>query len=404
MDFWLLTHEWSDFAIRWLHVITAIAWIGSSFYFVHLDLSLQNHGALPEGAGGDAWQVHGGGFYHMIKYFVAPPHMPEDLTWFKWESYATFLSGFALLIVHYYANPDLYLIDKTVLALTNVQAIGISLACLVAGWLVYDGLCRSKLDARDSVLLAVFFAMLVIAEYGLTLVFGGRGAFLQLGAIMGTVMSANVAMVIIPNQKKVVASLLAGEKPDPMLGKIAKQRSLHNNYLTLPVLFLMLSHHYPLAFATRYNFIIAGLVLIMGGVIRHFFNARHARKPTPWWTWAVASVCALTIVALSWFGSYGSYAQTGAVDAASKPIAFAQVEAVVTARCSMCHAKAPVWDSIGSPPQGVMLDTPTQTQLHKHDIALQAVYTHAMPPGGNLTEISDDERAVLAHWVARSEP
>ncbi|MEM7637243.1 MAG: urate hydroxylase PuuD, partial [Pseudomonadota bacterium] len=256
--------EWLSFAARWLHVITAIAWIGSSFYFIALDLGLRKAPGMPAGAHGEEWQVHGGGFYHIQKYLVAPDRLPEHLTWFKWESYATWLSGFALMCIVYYVGADLYLIDQSVMELSSVQAIGISLASIVFGWLVYDGLCRSPLGRSSTGLMIVLFAILVAMSWGYTQVFSGRAAMLHLGAFTATIMTANVFAIIIPNQKKVVEVLKAGGTPDPKYGVIAKQRSTHNNYLTLPVIFLMLSNHYPLAFATPYNWLIAALVFLMG--------------------------------------------------------------------------------------------------------------------------------------------
>jgi uncharacterized membrane protein len=238
--------DWLAFAVRWLHVITAIAWIGSSFYFVALDLGLRQRPGLPAGAFGEEWQVHGGGFYHIQKYLVAPAEMPEHLTWFKWESYMTWLSGFAMLAIVYYAGADLFLIDPNVLDVSVPVGIALSLACLASGWIVYDLLCRWLIGKADTGLMILLYVILVFMAWGLTHLFTGRAAFLHLGAITATIMSANVFMVIIPNQKIVVADLIAGRKPDPKYGKIAKQRSLHNNYLTLPVLFLMLSNHYPL--------------------------------------------------------------------------------------------------------------------------------------------------------------
>ncbi len=342
--------EWANFLIRWVHVITGIAWIGSSFYFVHLDLSLKKHAGLPQGAGGDAWQVHGGGFYHMIKYGVAPAHLPAELTWFKWEAYSTFLSGFFMLGVLYYTHADLYLIDRGVLDLAPWQAVAISLATLVAGWLIYDALYRTPLAENDVVLGATVFVFLVAVAFGLTKLFGGRGAFIQLGAIIGTVMVGNVAMNIIPNQRKVVAALIAGQTPDPAYGKSAKQRSLHNNYLTLPVIFLMVSNHYPLAFASRWNWVIAAIVIVIGALIRHFYNSRHAGNGSPWWTWAAAALGGLCIIYLSTAGPVGGQASAGS------PVRFAAVEEIVTSRCSMCHAGEPVWEGLATAPKGVRLE------------------------------------------------
>ncbi|HCP18941.1 MAG TPA: cysteine desulfurase, partial [Alphaproteobacteria bacterium] len=278
--------SWVEFAVRWLHVITAIAWIGSSFYFIALDLGLRKSPHLPEKAHGEEWQVHGGGFYHIQKYLVAPDHLPEHLTWFKWESYATWLSGFALLAIVYYGGAELYLIDENKMALSVPQAVIISLLSMALVWIGYSGLCRSSLAANPTLLMIILYVMLVALSWGFHQIFTGRAAFIHLGAITATIMSANVFMVIIPNQKIVVADLKAGRTPDAKYGQIAKLRSTHNNYLTLPVIFLMLSGHYPLAFATEYSWLIASLVFLMGVTIRHYFNSRHARAGNPNWTWA----------------------------------------------------------------------------------------------------------------------
>jgi uncharacterized membrane protein len=388
--------EWLSLAVRWLHVIAGIAWIGSSFYFVHLDLSLKQRPGLPEGAGGEAWQVHGGGFYNMVKYLVAPARMPEDLTWFKWEAYATWLSGMGLLIIVYYFGAQLYLIDVSVLDLPVWGAVLISVAGLALGWVVYDQLCKSKLGDNDTVLFAALFVFLVVLAFAYTFVFSGRGAFMQMGALVGTIMVANVAMVIIPKQRVVVADLIAGRKPDPKLGAVAKQRSLHNNYLTLPVIFVMIANHYPLAFATRWNWLIFGIVLVIGAVIRHFYNSRHKGLPSPWWTWGVAVAGIVAIMVLSAAGPGGS---EEAAAAPAEPVTFAQAEEVVLGRCSMCHTAEPMWEGVPVAPKGVMLDTPERILLHAHEIGLQTVHTHAMPPG-NITEITLEERQVLAAWLA----
>jgi uncharacterized membrane protein len=396
---------WIDFSLRWLHVIAGIAWIGSSFYFVHLDSSIKHRGGLPAGAGGEAWQVHGGGFYHMIKYLVAPERMPDDLTWFKWEAYTTWLSGFALMIIIYYFSAELYLIDNHVLPLPVWGAVAISVVGLIVGWGVYDGLCRSPLGNNDTALAAVGFVFLVALAWGFTLIFSGRGAYMQMGAVIGTIMAANVLMVIIPNQKKVVADLIAGRTPDPKLGEQAKQRSLHNNYLTLPVLFIMISNHYPLSFASRWNWLILALVLVVGAVIRHFYNERHAGRPNPWWTWAVAGVGMLLIV---WLSTAPPPAEAGDQNAAAASATRAQVDVteidnIVLSRCSMCHAEQPLWEGMAAPPKGVMLDTPERIRQHAGPIYMQAVLTHAMPPG-NITEIEPAERAMLGAWYDAGAP
>ncbi|MBV9114806.1 MAG: urate hydroxylase PuuD [Hyphomicrobiales bacterium] len=399
--------DWANFAIRWLHVITAIAWIGESFYFIALDLGLRRPPSLPEGLSGEAWQVHGGGFYHLQKYNVAPAAMPEELHWFKWESYWTWISGFALLCVLYYADPELYLIDRHVLDLPGWGAIAIGVGVLVGGWAVYDGLCRSPL-ARDERLLSIaVFIFLVALAYGLTFVFSGRGAFIHVGAVIGTMMTGSVAMVIIPNQRKVVAALKSGEKPDPRLGQEAKTRSTHNNYLTLPVLFLMLSNHYPLAFSSRWNFIIIGLVIVMGVAIRHFFNTMHAQGVKLWWSWVVAAIAFILAAWLSTFpDARRDLAESGPAPAklaaaVSRPD-FAQVRDIIIGRCSLCHSQEPVREGLAAPPKGVRLDTDEEIASHARDIYLQAGIGRAMPPG-NLTEITGEERAKLAQWAMASE-
>ncbi|MDJ1158523.1 urate hydroxylase PuuD [Chelatococcus sp. SYSU_G07232] len=388
--------EWGSLILRWIHVITAIAWIGSSFYFIHLDLSLKKTPSLAEGVGGEAWQVHGGGFYRMQKYTVAPPELPHDLTWFKWESYSTWISGFFLLGWIYYAQPDLYLVDPVVRALSPSAAAGIGIGSLIFGWLIYDGLCRSPLGRNDAALAAVGFAFLVAAAYGFTLVFGGRGAFIHTGALIATMMTANVARVIIPNQRKIVADLLAHRAPDPALGTAAKQRSTHNNYLTLPVVFLMLANHYPLAFASRWNWLIVALVIVAGAVIRHFYNSRHAGHPSPWWTWGVAGATVALAVWLSMIGAPG--AGTVARPPAETP-AFARAVEVMQTRCAMCHAREPVWAGIAVAPKGVLLETAADVARQAEAIAVQAVLSQAMPPN-NITEMTSGERRTVAAWLA----
>ena len=384
--------------LRWLHVVAGIAWIGSSFYFIHLDLSLQKRSGLPDGVKGDAWQVHGGGFYQMIKFLVAPAKLPNELTWFKWEAYTTWLSGFALLVLVYYLNAEMFLIDKSVLAMSAPQAAAIAFLSLAAAWIAYEMLCRSPLGKHEVTLAIVGYVFLVALTYAFTHVFSGRGAFTQIGALIGTIMVANVFVVIIPYQKKIVAAMVAGKEPDPFWGAIGKQRSVHNNYLTLPVVFLMLSNHYPLFFATRFNWLIVAIVLLIGPVIRHFFNSRHEGKGSPWWTWAVAAAGILAIAWLSGAGPTG--AKTGALSAAPK---FAYVQDIVISRCSMCHSAEPVWAGIAAAPGGVRLDDAEQIRLHARLIGIYAVRSHAMPPG-NITDISADDRQILEAWLANGAP
>jgi uncharacterized membrane protein len=392
--------EWLSFAARWTHVITAIAWIGSSFYFIALDLGLRRTPSLPPLAHGEEWQVHGGGFYHIQKYLVAPDFLPEHLTWFKWESYATWLSGFVLLVIIYYVGAELFLIDRHVLDVPNWVAIAMSLGSIVLGWLIYDALCKSPIGTSTGGLMAALFVVLTAMAWAYTQVFTGRAAMLHMGAFTATIMSANVAMIIIPNQKIVVADLKAGRVPDPKYGRIAKQRSLHNNYLTLPVIFFMLSSHYPLAFATEWNWIIASLIFLEGAVIRHWFNTRHAREGSPHWTWLAAVGIFILIAWLSSAPKLGQ-AQEPLATASAAPFLeaehFAAARDTVLARCSMCHTAEPVWEGVHQAPKDVHLDGDIAIANQAREIAMQAGYSHAMPPG-NVTEMTDEERELLVAW------
>ena len=391
---------WAEFAIRWLHVITAIAWIGSSFYFIALDLGLRKAPDLPPGAHGEEWQVHGGGFYHIRKFLVAPAAMPEHLTWFKWESYATWLSGFALLAVVYYLGAEFYLVDPNVLDVPVWGAVLISMGSLAFGWIAYNTICKVFVDANQTAVMVALFAVLVGMAFFYTQVFSGRAALLHLGAFTASIMSGNVFFIIMPNQRIVVADLQAGRKPDPKYGKIAKQRSTHNNYLTLPVIFLMLSNHYPLAFASDYNWIIASLVFLMGVTIRHWFNTQHARAGSPHWTWGATAVIFVLIMWLS-TAPLRFAAQEAALDGAAARFAaaegFEQVADVVMGRCSMCHAAEPGWEGLAWAPKGVVLDSPEAVARHAREIWLQSGLTHAMPPA-NLSYMEEAERAAIRAW------
>ena len=390
--------EWASLILRWLHVVAGIGWIGSSFYFIHLDLSLKTRAGLPDGVQGEAWQVHGGGFYRIVKYLVAPAEMPDELTWFKWEAYTTWLSGFALMVVVYYLDAELFLVDKSVLELTPVQAGLFSFGSLALAWLLYEAACRSGLAQYELRFAIGGYLFLVGLTYAFTHVLSGRGAFNQIGAIIGTIMVANVFALIIPNQKKIAAALLAGQAPDPKLGKTSKERSVHNNYLTLPVIFLMISNHYPLLYATRYNWLIVAIVLALGPVIRHFFNARHAGKPSPWWVWGVAACGMIAVALLSAAGP-----RDAKVGALAAPATFASVEEIILSRCSMCHAAEPVWASIVTAPKGILLDDAAHIKRNARLIGRNAAWANAMPPG-NVTEMTGDERAILAAWLSAGAP
>ena len=389
--------EWASLILRWLHVVAAIGWIGSSFYFIHLDLSLRPKHDLPDGVQGEAWQVHGGGFYRIMKYLVAPTRMPDELTWFKWEAYTTWLSGFALMVVVYYLDADLFLVDKSILDLTPLQAGLFSFCSLALAWLLYEIACRTGLARRELGFAIGGYLFLVALTFAFTHVLSGRGAFNQIGAIIGTIMVANVFAVIIPNQKKIVAALIAGQAPDPKLGKTSKQRSVHNNYLALPVVVLMISNHYPLLYATRFNWIIVAIVLALGPVIRHFFNERHAGRKSPWWVWGVAAAGMIAIGLLSAAGPREMKAS-----ALAAPPSLASVEEIVLSRCSMCHAAQPVWSGVVTAPKGVLLDSTDHIQRNLRLIGRVAAWSSAMPPG-NVTEMTAEERSVLAAYLTQAD-
>jgi uncharacterized membrane protein len=386
---------WVNLAIRWLHLTAGIAWIGSSFYFMWLDSHLKAPAETREGVAGELWSVHSGGFYHQMKFMVAPAGMPEELHWFKWEAYTTWISGFLLLALIFYVGADLNLIDRSKLPLTAWQAIAIGLASLVAGWLVYDGLCRSPVGKDLKLFGAIWFALLTAATWGLTRVFSDLGAFMHVGAIIGTVMAANVFLIIIPNQRKVVAQVLAGEAPDPALGKQAKQRSVHNNYMTLPVLFVMISNHYPQIFAAPLNWLWLAALSVVGVAIRHFFNLKNAGRFEPQVLALGALVFVLTAMANA------AFAPKRAV--VTETPTYAAVRAVVERNCLMCHSATPTHKGVTVPPNGAAFDTPEELKRHAPRILERAVTTHAMPLGDE-TRMTEAERATLGAWIAAGAP
>ena len=393
--FWL----WSEMIVRWVHVIAGVAWIGSSFYFIALDLSLKPGKELPKEANGQAWQVHGGGFYNMVKYLVAPKKMPEELTWFKWEAYSTWISGMALMSLVYYGSASLYMIDLEVLDITQLQAVFLSLGGIVIGWIIYDGLCRSPLGKNDLILALAGLVFLVLLSFIYTQVFSHRGAFMQMGVTIGTMMVANVAMVIIPGQKKVVQALKAGDDPNPIYGVRGKQRSLHNNYLTLPVIFVMIGGHYPIIFATEYSWLILGLILIIGALIRHFFNTKHKGLPAPYWTWLVASLLAVCSVFLSYAGAPNNNVyEVSNLNMTKEEIHKTAVELVIE-RCSSCHAREPLWEGLAFAPKGIHLETEEEVLKMANEIYWQSAASWAMPPG-NIIWLEDEERVLLSDWHA----
>ena len=391
-----LFEEWTELILRWFHVIAGIAWIGSSFYFIALDLSLKQNKNLPDKSHGEAWQVHGGGFYHLVKYLVAPSKMPSELTWFKWEAYATWVSGFALLALIYYAGAELYMIDIVKYDLEKYEAVIISLLGIVFGWVIYDLVCRLSLKTNVYVLISSIFILITVMSWAYSEIFSYRGAFMQIGTVLGTIMVANVLMIIIPGQKKVVASLLANETPNPIHGAIAKQRSLHNNYLTLPVIFVMISNHYPLIYATKYSWIIISIILIIGALIRHFFNIKHTGAKPPYWVCVPIIILGSIIFYISDLGKpkLNNIKNTANLIELIPEKTLVSAQEIIVSKCSMCHAKEPLWENMKNAPKLVNLETSTDIINNIDNIYKQSVLSYAMPPG-NISFLEENERSLI---------
>lgn len=383
--------SWIGLALRWFHVMVGIMWIGASFYFIWLDLALRPPTRAEDkaaGVGGELWAVHGGGFYNNKKYLVAPPGMPEELHWFKWEAYLTFLSGFLLLCTIYYFNAKLYLIDDSVRHLEPWQAILIGLGFIAGGWTVYDLLCKSPLGRDDRLVALIWAAVLVGSAYALCHIFSGRGAFIHVGAMIGTVMAANVFAIIIPNQKKTVAIMLKGEKPPAHYGQTAKQRSMHNNYMTLPVLLIMISNHYPMLYTVPYNWLILSALCLASVPIREFFNQKDRGNVN--YGYAAAGVAGFLVVMIA-----ASRAVAPApVDFAGTKVSPREVRRIVRTHCSPCHSDTPLHAGIPSAPKGIMFDTMDEIKQHAAEIEQQAVKSNYMPLG-NETKMTPEERARL---------
>ncbi|MDM0072548.1 urate hydroxylase PuuD [Variovorax sp. J31P207] len=387
--------DWANLLLRWVHVITAVAWIGASFYFVMLDNSLEkpeDQESLDKGVGGEQWAVHGGGFYNMQKYALAPKRLPDHLHWSYWESYSTWLTGFALFTMSYLWNASTYLIDKSKMDWQPGAAIGVALAFFVVFWMVYDSICqlfgrRKNGDTIVGVLVAVFiaFAAWLACQW-----FAGRAAFLLVGAMMATTMSGNVFFWIIPGQRKNVQALREGKPVDPVHGQRGKQRSVHNTYFTLPVLFAMLSNHYSFTYTHKYNWIVLLLIMLGGAAIRQFFVVRHrfklgnAGNPIPYALFGIA-VLGLTII---WMKPEPAAAT--APGAAVQKVSFGDVQKVLEQRCYMCHGAQVQM-------KNVRLDTADQVAAHAQAVYQQVVVTKIMPMN-NATGITDAERALIGKW------
>lgn len=384
--------DWLDLLVRWGHIIAGIGWIGTSFYFIALDMSLKRREGMRPGVAGTAWEVHGGGFYQVEKYTLAPGELPGDLIWYRWEAYLTWITGFALLVVQYYVNPSAWLIDPQVLGLVPWQAIAISVASLAMGWFVYDGVCRSPLGKNAVVLAVTVFALILAAAYFYTHVFSGRSALIHVGAFVGTIMAVNVFGIIIPNQKKVVDVLIAGQEPDPRYGEMGKQRSVHNTYLTLPVLLLMMSGHYPMLTGHPQAWLLVGLIIIAGGAARFFLVGHEVGKAFGKIVWA-GGVTLLALGLAAWLS-------------VPKPldgdtvVPDQNVLGIIQTHCTNCHAVEPAFAGFAAPPKDVVLETLDDLRWYALLVNLHAVQTKSMPLG-NMTGMSDEERRLLGAWLAR---
>ena len=404
--------EWANLLVRWLHLITGIAWIGASFYFVWLDNSIRppkpGSDLAKKGVSGELWAVHGGGFYNPQKYLVAPAELPEELHWFKWEAYATWITGIAMLFIVYYFNASAMMVDRSVANLSGMEAVGVGIGTLVAGWIVYDLLCRSPLGKREGLLGLVMFVFIVAVAFMLTHLLSGRAAYIHVGAMIGTIMVGNVLMVIIPGQRKLVEAMKAGRAPDPIHGRRGKQRSVHNNYFTLPILFIMISNHYAMTYTHAYSWLVLAAIMAAGVLIRHFFNLRHKGQVSV--GYPIAGVALLLAVAVAIAPRpvapvlpaaaaavpAGGSAQASAPAAAAAPD-FTRIQAIITQRCATCHSDKPTQAGFATAPAGMMLQTSDLIHQHAARVFQRAVQTKDMPLA-NMTQMTDEERAEVAAW------
>jgi uncharacterized membrane protein len=387
--------DWLNLLIRWLHVVAAIAWIGGSFYFIALDYSLRpprDPRDTERGVGGESWEIHGGGFYRVEKFRVAPPTLPERLNWFKWEAYTTWLSGFALLVLLYYLNADTYLIDRSVADLPPLLAVGISVGILAVTWLAYDALCR-LLEGHDRLLSVILAVIIIGVSFGSSLLFASRAVYIQVGAMIGTWMVANVFFVIIPGHWALVRAKEAGREPDPAPGLRGKQRSVHNNYLTLPAVFTMLSNHFPMTHGHEYGWLVLVAIFGISVAVRHFFNLRHQGRTV--WAIPIGAGLATVLLAVAIAPSAPASGGDGGTDA---PVSFEQAQAIIEVRCQTCHSGQPTQEGFSAPPMGIVFDTPEQIQSQAGRIEQMAVRTEAMPLG-NVTGMTQEERDILGAWI-----
>ena len=383
--------DWLNLLIRWAHMIAGIGWIGTSFYFIALDQSLKRREKMKEGVMGTAWEVHGGGFYHVEKFTVAPKELPGDLIWFKWEAYLTWMTGFLLLVVQFYFDADAWMIDPAVMDLEAWQAIVISVASLAVGWFVYDGICRSPIGERTTLLAVVGFVWVLAAAYFYSQVFSGRTALIHVGAFIGTLMAANVFAVIIPYQRKITEALLAGRSPDPKFGAIGKQRSVHNTYLTLPVLVTMVGGHYPMLSAHPHAWLIVAFIIVGGACLRHALVSHEVGEPFSGYAWTLPIIL-IALFAAIWMTSPRQR------DTSGLDVSDVEVMAIVQQHCVSCHAARPRNEAFDEPPKNVVLENIDQLRRHSKQVVQFAVQTRAMPLG-NETGMTDEERLQLGAWL-----
>lgn len=391
--------EWLNLILRFAHVITGIAWIGASFYFVWLDNHLEQPPSWKsdQGIGGDLWAIHGGGFYEIAKYRHAPAKMPQLLHWFKWEAYATWLTGFGLLSLMFYVGADIYLIDPGVAQLTQTQAILIGLGVIAGGWIVYDLLCRTKLAEHGLVLGLILMALATGLSYGLSETFSARGAFIHVGTVIGTIMAGNVFFIIMPSQRALVTSVEQGEPVDPSWGARAKLRSTHNTYATLPLVFIMISNHYPMIFNHQYNWLVLMVIFAITAAIRQYFVAKHTGDQNA----MVLVAAAVITLALAVFIAPKS--ATPALDVDASAIDLTRVSNIINSRCRSCHSSTPTDEVFTVAQGGVTLDDLAQMSRWAPRIQARAIDAKDMPLM-NKTNITASERNYIARWIAQGAP
>ena len=385
--------DWLDLIVRWFHIVVGIAWIGTSFYFNWLDSRLDRN-IIDNKIEGELWSVHSGGFYHINKLKGPPSKFPKELHWFKWEAYSTWISGFILLIIVYYLNAESIMIDKNILNISVPYAILISLTFLFASWLIYDLLCKSNLINNSVLFSLVCLSIATLGAYILTNIYGSRAAYIHVGACLGTIMAANVFKVIIPSQKNMVDAALSNQKPDLNKGISAKNRSIHNNYITLPVLFIMISSHFPFTYGHKYNWLILVFISIIGALVRHYFNLRNKRQHKIW----ILPSAFVGMILLMIYVSLPKISDKNLEKTLDKEISFNEINNIIKYRCGVCHASNPTFEGFEDPPLGIIFDTPEEIIKNIDKIKSQVIDSDIMPPG-NITGLTELEREKINNWI-----